>query len=376
MKIITDFKICVKCIMDTSDPLIQFNDEGRCNHCIEAERLITERCFSGAVGDRKIRDLIKEIKAKNSKNEFDCIIGLSGGADSSYLAYLAAKVWGLRVLAVHVNAGWNSEIAESNIEKLVKKCGLTLHTYVVDWEEVRDLQIAYLNSGLANQDVPQDHVFFAVLYKLAAKENVKYVFTGHNIATESILPKEWGYNAMDSKQLKYIHKKFGSNVRKSYKTISFFYRYIFLQYIYKIKIINPLNLLDYDKDAAKVFLNDEIGWKDYGMKHGESVFTRFFQNYWLPTRFGFDKRKAHLSSLIVSKKINKEEAIEELQKPIYDTITLQNDKEYICRKLRIDERKFDEFLKMPIKTFRDYPSNFNLFNFAIKINNYLRNRSA
>jgi N-acetyl sugar amidotransferase len=369
-------RVCSYCLMDETDPLIQFNDEGRCNHCIDAERLLKERCFNGEEGARKIRDLINEIKKNNSKNEFDCIVGLSGGADSSYLAYIASKIWGLRVLAVHVNAGWNSEIAESNIEKLANKCGLTLHTYVVDWEEVRDLQIAYLNSGLANQDVPQDHVFFAVLYKLAAKENVKYVFTGHNIVTESILPKEWGYNAMDSKQLKYIHKKFGSNIRKSYQTISFFYRYIYLQYFYKIKIINPLNFIDYDKDEAKFFLNNEIGWKDYGMKHGESVFTRFFQNYWLPSRFGFDKRKAHLSSLIVSNKINKQEAYSELAKPLYDSVTLQNDKEYICRKLRIDNLKFDELLSMPVKTFRDYPSNFKLFNFAIKINNYLRNRNA
>lgn len=368
-----DYKVCNYCIMDTTDPSIYFNSKGRCNHCIEAERLLNERCYNGIEGESKINQLVNEIKSKNINNEFDCIIGLSGGADSSYLAYLASKVWGLKVLAVHVNAGWNSEIAESNIEKLIKHYNLTLHTYVVDWEEVKDLQIAYLNSGIANQDVPQDHVFFAVLYKLAVKENVKYVFTGHNIATESILPKEWGYNAMDSKQLKYIHKKFGSNIRKSYKTISFFYRYVYLQYIYKIKIINPLNLIDYDKDNVKMFLYSEIGWKDYGMKHGESVFTRFFQNYWLPKRFGFDKRKAHLSSLIVSQKITREDALAEIKRDLYDSNILQNDKEYICRKLGMDEIKFDNFINLPLHTFRDYPSNFKLFELAIKINNFLKN---
>lgn len=362
--------------MDETDPSIVFDESGRCNHCKEAKILIRDRCYTGEVGNEKIKAIVKKIKAENKNNDFDCIIGLSGGADSSYLAYLASKIWGLRVLAVHVNAGWNSEVAESNIENLVKKCGITLHTYVVDWEEVRDLQLAYLHSGLANQDVPQDHVFFAVLYKLAVKEKIKYVFTGHNIATESILPKDWGYNAMDSRQLKHIHKRFGSNIRRSYKTIGFFYRYVYLPYIYGIKILYPLNYLDYDKELVKEELKNLLGWKDYGMKHGESVFTRFFQNYWLPTRYGFDKRKAHLSSLIVSGKITRQEALIEIQKPLYDEITLNNDKAYICRKLRIGYDKFDELLNSDNKTFRDYPSYFQLFNYAMKINNYLRKRNV
>lgn len=357
-------QVCSYCVMDTTDPAIEFDKEGRCNHCRTAEKLLEERVFSD--GEKRLKELIARVRVASKNKEFDCIIGLSGGADSSYLAYLASKVWGLRVLAVHVNAGWNSEIAESNIEKLVKKCGITLHTYVVDWEEVKDLQLSYLKSGLANQDVPQDHVFFAVLYKLAAKEGIKHVFTGHNIATESILPASWGYNAMDSKQLKAIHKKFGNVKLKSYKTISFFYRYVYLPFIYGLKIDMPLNLLDYDKDKAKDFLLKEIGWKDYGLKHGESVFTKFFQNYWLPERWGFDKRKAHASSQIVSGKISREEALKELNATLYSPVDIQNDKDYICRKLNLSHEELESYFKMPLKYHWDYPSNAGLFRFAIK----------
>lgn len=366
------YQICSYCVMDTSDPDIEFDENNRCNHCRGAEQLLKERVFSGDKGEEKLKQLLDQIKTQSKLKEFDCIIGLSGGADSCYLAYLASKVWNLRVLAVHVNAGWNSEIAESNIEKLVKKCGITLHTYVVDWEEVRDLQLSYLKSGLANQDVPQDHVFFAVLFKLAAKEGIKHVFTGHNIASESILPAAWGYNAMDSKQLKSIHKRFGSIKLKSYKTISFFYRYVYLPFIYGLKIHMPLNLIDYDKEKAKAFLADEIGWKDYGVKHGESVFTRFFQNYWLPKRWGFDKRKAHASSQIVSGNMTREEALLELKKELYTPVEIQNDKDYICRKLNITHEELDNYFKMPLRYWTDFPSNEKLFRSAMNLQKKLK----
>ena len=360
-------KTCTYCIMDETDPSIVFDNAGRCNHCRTAEALIAERCKRGDAGIAAVEALVAKVKEDGKGKDYDCIIGLSGGADSTYLAYLATKVWGLRVLAVHVNAGWNSEIAESNIEKLIKSLGMVLHTYVVDWGEVRELQRAYLKSGLANQDVPQDHVFFAVLYKLTVKEGIKHVFTGHNLATESILPFDWGYNAMDVKQLKAVFKRFGKGKLNSYKKISFFYRYIYLPYLYKVKIAHPLNFIEYDKEAAKKFLAEECGWVDYGVKHGESVFTRFFQNYWLPKRFGFDKRKAHLSSMIVSGKITREQALEAMNEALYDPITLENDITFVSKKLRFSRDEFEGLLAAPLTNFKDYPSNHGVFQLLMKI---------
>lgn len=365
------YKVCARCVMDESDQNICFNENGICNHCIEAEYLLKKLWFPNKVGEKKLDNLLFQIKKAGTNKKYDCIMGLSGGVDSSYLLHLATKIWNLRVLAVHVNAGWNSETAESNIEKLVNKLNVDLYTYVVNWEEMRNLQIAYLKSGVINQDIPQDHVFFAQLFKRAAKEKITYVLTGHNLATESILPKSWGYDAMDSKQLKHIHRKFGVGKLNSYTTISLTERLLFT-FILNQKVVKPLNFINYDKQKAKDFLNNEYQWQDYGVKHGESVFTRFYQNYWLPIRYGFDKRKAHLSSLIISGFITRADALRQLEEPLYDNHLINIDKQYICNKLEVSEEVFDAFLYSNKVDHSAYPSNEFIFDILMKIYNKIR----
>lgn len=365
-----EYKICSRCVMDNSDPFITFDDKGFCNYCRDAEVLLKKRWFPNEIGREMLEKVLTEIKISSKNKKYDCILGLSGGVDSSYLLYLATKKWGLRVLAVHVNAGWNTEIAESNIEKLVNLLGVDLYTYVVDWEEVKDLQLSYLKSGLVNIDVPQDHVFFAQLYKKALKEKIKYVFTGHNLATESITSNSFGYSAMDSRQLKFIQKKFGTLKLKSYTTLSLTKK-IYIS-LFKQRIVKPLDFIYYNKEEAKKFLNETFGWQDYGVKHGESVFTRFFQSYWLPEKHGIDKRRSHLSSLIITGLINRDMAIEELKAPLYDSNTLRLDLEYICNKLEISQKELQNYLNMSRVSHKKYPSFEKNYNLILKIRDFFK----
>jgi hypothetical protein len=242
----------------------------------------------------------------------------------------------------------------------VKILDIDLHTEVINWEEMKDLQLAYFKSQLANQDVPQDHAFFATLYKVAIKHNIKYFLSGGNLATESILPTAWGYNASDGTQLKAIHKKFGKIKLRDYNIMTFFKRKIYYPYIKKLKIIRPLDMLPYNKDEAKKIVMKEINWRDYGGKHHESRFTKFFQAYWLPTKFGYDKRRAHLSSLIVSGQITRDEALEEIKKPLYNEDELQEDMEFLAKKMGLTVDEFKNIMKQPNKTFRDYPNEYHL----------------
>lgn len=336
------YQICSKCIMDTTDSEIRFNDKGICNHCIKFEEETKKKWFPNSQGKRKLNDIFEKIKLDGKKHQYDCILGLSGGIDSSYLA-LVLKDSGLRPLVVHVDAGWNSELAVYNIEKLVKYCDYDLHTHVMDWPEVRDLQLAYLKSGVANQDVVQDHAFFSSLYHYAVKNNIKYVISGGNIATESVFPSSWHHSAMDAFNLHAIHKKFGKLKLKHFKTIGFFSYFFYYPFIKGMTVVRPLNLMRYQKNEALKILKEKIGYKEYGYKHGESVFTKFFQNYYLPEKFGIDKRKPHFSSQILSGEITREQAINKLKQKLYDKNDLIDDKVYIAKKLGI---KIDELDSM------------------------------
>ncbi len=354
-----EYQICTNCVMDTTDPEIEFDKNGACNHCRKFENILKKNWFPNEVGREKLNTIVKKIQEDGKTYDYDCVIGLSGGVDSSYLAYaLRTQYPELRILAIHIDAGWNSELAVHNIENIVKILDIDLYTAVINWEEMKDLQLAYFKSQLANQDVPQDHAFFATLYDAADKHGIKYFLTGSNLATESILPSAWGYNAMDATQLKAVHKKFGKIKLKDYTTVSFFKRKIYYPYIKKFRIIKPLNLMPYNKDEAKRIIIDKINWRDYGAKHHESRFTKFFQSYWLPTKFGFDKRKAHLSSLIVSGQLTREEAFQELKKPLYNENELKEDKEFLAKKMGISMVEFDNIMDMPNKTFKDYPSDY------------------
>ncbi|MDO9265524.1 MAG: N-acetyl sugar amidotransferase, partial [Sulfurimonas sp.] len=348
-----NLRYCSRCVMDTTDSKIIFDENGVCNHCREFDEVTSKRWFPNVEGTKKLEAIYKKMKNENAHKEYDCILGLSGGVDSSYLALKLYEA-GVKPLVVHVDGGWNSELAVANIENIVNYCGWHLHTIVIDWEEMKDLQLAYLKSAIANQDVPQDHAFFASLYHFATKYGINYIISGGNIATESIFPSSWLWSAMDADNLHAIHKKFGTQKLKNYKTIGFYELYFYYPFIKKMKTIRPLNFMPYIKSDALQELKDKVGYKEYARKHGESVFTKFFQNFWLPMKFGYDKRKPHLASLIVANQISREEALKELEKPLYDEKELKDDKEYIAKKLGVSDDEFEQILKMPSHYYSDF----------------------
>ena len=340
------YRICSRCVMDTTDPDILFDKLGVCNHCSGFDNVLSKSWFPNDHGQEILKKRVSEIKEKGRKQEYDCILGLSGGLDSSYLA-LAIKDSGLRPLVVHVDAGWNSELAVHNIEKVVKYCGYDLHTHVVDWEEIKDLQVAYLKAGVANQDVVQDHIFFATLYQFAIKNNIKYVVSGGNIATECVWPKAWMHPAMDSINLKAIHKRYGKIKLKHYKVIGFLEYFFVYPFLKGMSTFRPLDYMHYNKDEALRILKEVVGYKEYGRKHGESRFTRFFQNHYLPIKFNIDKRRPHLSSLILSGALSREVAVEELQKELYDQTDLDIDKAFVAKKLGMEKEDLDLLIYSP-----------------------------
>lgn len=347
-----DYQVCTFCVMDTSDPDIAFDDDGRCNHCRVFEASRGTVWFPDSEGARRLERMIDQIRLEGKGKEYDCILGLSGGVDSSYLALKAYK-WGLRPLIVHVDAGWNSELAVQNIERVVKHCGYELHTHVVNWEDMRELQLSYLRAAVANQDVPQDHAFFAGLYHFATENNVRYVLNGGNVATEGIFPDSWHGAAMDARNLKAIHKAYGTQPLTDYPLISFRQYYFWYPIVKRMTPVRPLNLMLYSKELAVAELK-QIGWHAYPRKHGESLFTKFFQNYYLPTKFGYDKRRPHLSSLIASGGITRERALELLDEPLYEDDELRRDRQYLCRKLRISDAEFEDLMDRPIHNYTDF----------------------
>lgn len=346
-------KICKNCVMDESDPLITFDERGICNHCKEFKKLINSEWFPNQAGERKLHDLLKQVKFVGRGKQYDCVVGLSGGVDSSYLCFLMKK-WNLRPLLVHVDAGWNSELAVSNIQSIVEYTDFDLETIVINWKEVRELQVAYLKSGISNQDVPQDHIFFASLYEHATKNGIEYIFSGGNIASEGVFPSAWHGSAMDAKNLVSINERFGTTKLKEYKTASFFDLYVKYPFFFRLKTVRPLNLMDYNKFKAIRELEKSSNWRSYETKHGESVFTKLFQNYILPTRFGYDKRRPHLSSLINSGQISRTEALAKLSHPLYDNEDLKRDIAYFCKKLRISQKDFESYMNLPLSQYSEF----------------------
>ncbi len=342
--------------MDTTDSAIVFDEHGICDHCNTFETKVKPSWDSAERGERKFRHLIGQIKASRKGKDFDCIIGMSGGIDSSYLTYVAAE-FGLRPLVFHVDAGWNSQVAVNNIEKLVDKLALDLYTEVIDWQEMRDLQLAYFKSGVPHIDTPQDHAFFATMYKFAEQHNIKYILTGANLSTECIRnPIEWMYYQSDSIQLRDIHAKHGTRPLVNYPITSILRHKIWLPYVKGIKVVRPLNMVKYDKAAAVQLLTEKFGWQPYPQKHFESRFTRFYEGYWLPKKFGFDTRKVQYSSLIVTGQMTRQEALDKLKMPALDEGTVRQEFEYVANKLEISAVELQGYFDAPNKTFRDYKS--------------------
>lgn len=351
-----NYRVCTRCVMDTTVPEITFDDQGRCNHCTTALQRLKDE--TGAKRSVELNSLLGDIKRSGTK-EYDCVVGVSGGVDSTYLCYLV-KQMGLRPLAVHFDNGWNSELAVDNINKCLTKLEIDLETYVVDWEEFRDIQNSFFRASVPNAEIPTDHAFMALLFNVAAKNGLKYVVTGGNVTTESILPRTWMYDSRDYRHLKAVHKRFGSKPITTMPNCSL-WRYFDYIVLRKIKYVTLLNLVDYSKEEAKEFLKKEFDWRDYGGKHYENVFTRFFQAYYLPKKFNIDKRIAHLSSLICSGQITREMALEELKKPVYPEAQFKIDYPYFLKKMGYTAQEFEEIMAAPPKSHLSYPNDAWLF---------------
>ncbi len=374
MKNKQNIQICTRCIMDTSDPDIEFDENGVCNHCKNFDINISKLWMPTAEGRDRLQVIVDKIKKNGAGKKYDCILGLSGGVDSSYLALMAKKL-GLRPLAVHVDTGWNRDVGISNIENIVKVLNIDLFTKVIDWEEMKDLQVAYLKSGVENQDTPQDHVIFAALYGFAVDNRINFVLSGSNYATESVLPTAWGHDAMDLKQLKAIHKLYGKRKLKTFPTVNFFKYRFYYPYIKKMQVVDILNYIPYDRENAIQTLQKEVGFKDYGKKHYESQFTKFFQGYFLPVKFGYDKRKAHFSSLVLSGQMTREEALSKIAEKTYSDETLKNDLDFIIKKLGLSQESFTAIMAAPNKSYLDYPTSVKLRITMSKIKDRVRRLS-
>lgn len=364
-----EYKICNRCIMDTSDPNIKFNEEGICDYCENYENNILPNWHFDDKGLKQLLPIVEKIKKEGEGKPFDCIIGLSGGLDSSYCAYIAKEKLGLRPLLFHVDAGWNTDQAVHNIECLVEGLDSELYTEVINWEEMKALQLAMLKSQIADQDLPQDAAFFCALYKFARKNNIKYVLTGGNYSTECVRePEEWGgFPGIDATLFKDIYKKFGTRPLKTFPLIDVFTYKVLYRYIYGMKVIKPLNYMPYIKEKAESELNQKFGWKKFTHKHHESRFTRFYEDYWLPKKFGYEKRRAHYSSLIMTGQLSRDEALDKIKNPLLDDFFYEREFEYVANKLDISVDELRTIFEGDNKTFLDYKSKYKLVSFASKM---------
>ncbi len=340
--------------MDTTDLDITFDANGVCNHCRDYDTKAKPCLYTREEGQRRLTGIVEKIKQAGRSKEYDCILGVSGGVDSTYTAYIT-KHLGLRPLAVHMDNGWDSELAVSNIERTLKKLGIDLFTHVIDWDEFRDLQLAYLKASVIDIEAITDHAIWAILYRTANRRGIQYIILGVNIATESIRIDSWGYEKNDLTNLKAIQREFGTVKLKTFPTMSLFQQ-AFYRYLKGIQCVSILNYIPYVKEDAIKILSRELDWKDYGYKHGESIFTRFYQGYILPTKFNIDKRKMHLSNLIHSGQLTRETALKEMQKSPYSPADLKKDKEYFLKKLGLTEDEFERIMKLPVKSHLDYKS--------------------
>lgn len=366
----TEYRICTRCIMDTSDPEIVFDENGVCNHCHQFAARMRTAVIAPEHRNERLAALLAEIRAAGKGKPYDCIIGVSGGVDSTYVAYLCNQ-WGLRPLAIHFDNGWNSELGVANIEKTLKRLNIDLYTHVVDWEEFRDLQLSFLKASTPDSEVPTDHAISALLYGMAAKHGIKHILYGTNVVTEGVLPLLWGYGYFDLRYIKALHRRFGTRKLKTYPMISL-PKLAYHALVRGTRGVSILNYVDYDKKAAMALIEDKLGWIYYGGKHYESIYTRFFQAYILPRKFNIDKRRAHNSALVLSGQMSREHAFQAMSEPLYPDPQLEEeDRLYVAKKLEIGEEGLDAIMKAPTKNFRDYPNSFDMFAFAKKLRKFI-----
>lgn len=366
------FQVCSNCVMDTTDSKIIFDEKGVCDHCNDFYENVQPNWNTDERGHRELEKIIAKIKKDGEGREFDCIMGMSGGADSSYLLHVAVKKYGLRPLVFHVDGGWNSQIAVNNINVMIEKLGLDLYTEVINWEEMKAFQKAYFRAGVPNIDIPQDHAFIATLYNFAAKHKIKYILNGGNISTECVRnPLEWIYYGTDMAQIRDIRKRFCDNPLKTYPFSNVLKHKIYLRYIQKIQVVKPLNYFPYIKEEAMKELEREYGWVPYPQKHFESRFTRFYEGYWLPRKFGYDTRKVQYSSLILTGQMSRDEALEKLKDPAITDDDGKHDFEYIANKLDISITELQSYFEQPNKTYRDYKNQESMFELGAKVLRWL-----
>ena len=360
------YQRCTRCVMDTTDSKITFDENGVCDHCRNFDKNIKPYWNPN---ENKMDELLKladKIRRTGTGKDYDCILGLSGGADSSYLAYIAKEVMHLRPLIFVVDTGWNLNVAVENIEKIVKGLDLDMYTEVINWKEMSDLQLAFFKAQISSQDFPQDHAIFAGLYNYAVKHKIKYVLTGSNSATEFIRPPvEWLY-MNDLTMAKDIHTKFGKIPLKTFPTCGMMKYRLLYKYVYGMERIYPLDYVVYNKPEVERLLQEKYGWTRYENKHYENVFTRFFEGYYLPSKFGFDTRKNVFSNQILAETMSREEALKQLSKPPYDPDLMEQDKEYVAKKLGISMEEFDHIIAGENKTPLDYKNTYWLIKLAVK----------
>ena len=368
----SEYKVCVNCVMDTSDSKIIFDEKGVCDHCNDFYENVLPNWHTDEKGRKDLEAYVAKIKQDGIGRDFDCILGLSGGVDSSYMLHIAVKEFGLRPLVFHVDGGWNSELAVHNIQVMIEKLGLDLYTEVINWEEMKDFQLAFFKSGVPHIDIPQDHAFIATLYHFADKYNIKYILNGGNISTECVRnPMEWLYYGTDMSQLKDIMKQYSTVEMKTYPFSSVFKHKIYLRYIKGLQVVKLLNYRPYIKEEALKMLEKEYSWKPYPQKHFESRFTKFYEGYWLPERFGFDTRRVQYSSLILTGQMSRDQALEKLKKPAYDPNTIDDEYKYIATKLGISYEELKGYFNMPKKFYYDYKNQQSIFNAGAKILKFL-----
>lgn len=365
-------RVCTRCVMDTSDSMITFDQHGVCDHCNTFDQQILPKWNMGKGREQELARIVKRIKKSGHGKDFDCILGMSGGVDSSFLLYQVTEVLGLRPLVFHVDAGWNSQIAVNNIEKLVDGLGLDLYTEVINWNDMKNLQRAYFKSGVPHVDTPQDHAFFATMYKFAATHKIKNIITGGNYSTECVRnPKEWMYYQSDAIQLRDIYKKHGEAPLQTYPVTNILWHKVYLPYVKGIKLHRLLDYFHYNKDDATEFLVDKFAYERYPQKHFESRFTRFYESYWLPEKFGFDTRKVQLSSLILTGQMSREAALDILKSPAYDPATIRHDFEYVASKLGMAIEELQACFDGSNKTYKDYANQETIYNIGAKALSFL-----
>ena len=366
------YQICTNCIMDTSDSTITFDERGWCDYCRNFYQNIRPNWHPNERGVQEITPLIEKIKREGKGRDHDCLIGISGGLDSSYVTYVAKEKFGLRPLMFHCDAGWNSDLGVSNIQKIIEGLGLDLVTEVVNWEEMKDLQRAFFKSQVPFVDTPQDLALFSAIYNFAAKNDFKYVITGGNNSTECVRESiEWTYFSTDMRHVRDVHKRFGSRPLDTFPVCDILKYRTYYRWVKRIRVIKLLDSVPYIKKEAIRTLAERFGWQPYPQKHYESRFTRFYESYWTPRKFGYDKRRAYMSSEILTQQLTRDEALQRIAKPELDERTMAQEFEYVATKLGWTVAEFEEIFRGKNKTYKDYKNNLFLITLGTRLYNLL-----